>query len=678
MRNAAPNGEDCARVAAKYHLPERYFFYPAQFWRHKNHALILRALRLIAEETSEAVPVVFCGSYSDYYRAGNFKEMIALVDELRLGDRVHYLGIVPDEDMPALYTMSAGLVMPTFFGPTNIPPFEAWHYGRPVICSNIRGIREQIGDAGLLIDPRSPADLAQAMLKLWRDGSLGAKLAEAGRFRLASYSWATFVEGVADVMAEACSLLRSGRTPRYPEMNPGRRGELNPADIESHPLSGMDSTGKLFWRDGNLYRGIRPPMVQFYNNLLKQRVIDELVKKRLLIDTWDTGWSTSEFPLVLQHRVLPVVSFASEWCASQLQAAALNVLDLELALRSKSLTLWDVSPWNIVFDATHPYHVDLGSISALGGPNEWRAREQFEKLFLNPLLLFDNGLPRVARRLLFDPMVGVPSTELKGLIAARLPSFVSRTVENDTTSEVTALRHLIADFSFLSSKMQWAGYQDDNFPEFLPSARWTRKHHSVNEILRCTKPKTVFDMSANRGWYAQLAVRRGARVIAADTDDVAINKLYADAKASNLDISPLVMEFRFPEPPQGPGYKMLTSAADRFRSEMVLALALVHHLVFTCYMTFDQIVDNFEMFSSKWVAVEFISTDDTVVKEGLGWSEALFPWYTLDNFIRSLERYFIVLKNLPSDWGELPNKGDRLGEMDRTILLCERKTTKNV
>jgi glycosyltransferase involved in cell wall biosynthesis len=221
VRNPVPSGEDCARVAAKYHLPERYFFYPAQFWRHKNHALILRALRLIADETCEALPVVFCGSYSDYYRACNFKEMIALIDELCLGDRVHYLGLVPDTDMPALYTMSVGLVMPTFFGPTNIPPFEAWHYGRPVICSNIRGIREQIGDAGLLIDPRSPADLAQAMLKLWHDGSLGAKLAEAGRLRLASHGWVSFVEGVASVMAEACSLLRCGRTPRYPEMERG-------------------------------------------------------------------------------------------------------------------------------------------------------------------------------------------------------------------------------------------------------------------------------------------------------------------------------------------------------------------------------------------------------------------------------------------------------------------------
>src|SRR5581483_5612799 len=141
-------------VAEKYHLPKRYFFYPAQFWRHKNHALTLRAMKLIADQTGEKIPIVFCGAYSDYARALNFLELRALAAQLGLSSEVHYIGPVPDEDIGALYTLSAGLVMPTFFGPTNIPPMEAWHFGRPVITSDIPGMREQIGDAGLLVDPR--------------------------------------------------------------------------------------------------------------------------------------------------------------------------------------------------------------------------------------------------------------------------------------------------------------------------------------------------------------------------------------------------------------------------------------------------------------------------------------------------------------------------------------------
>jgi len=219
MRQPRPGPEELARVGAKHRLPRRYFFYPAQFWRHKNHGLILQALRIIADQTQEKIPVVLCGSYADYARALNFKEMWSLAVQLGLANGVRYLGPVPDEDMPALYTLSAGLVMPTFFGPTNIPPLEAWHFGRPVVTSDIRGLREQMGDAALLIDPRSPQALADAMLRLWRDEAAGAELAERGRARLAAHGWNSFVDGVAGILTEACERMRAGRTPKFPNVN---------------------------------------------------------------------------------------------------------------------------------------------------------------------------------------------------------------------------------------------------------------------------------------------------------------------------------------------------------------------------------------------------------------------------------------------------------------------------
>jgi glycosyltransferase involved in cell wall biosynthesis len=215
-RGPMPSDAEIARVIGKYRLPPRYFFYPAQFWRHKNHQLIVRALRRIADQTGERIPVVFCGSYVDYHRAMNFVDVMKLADEMGLRDQVHYVGLVPNEDMPALYRASAGLVMPTFFGPTNLPPLESWHYGRPVITSDIPGLREQTGDAGLLVDPRAPAALADAMLRLWRDDAFGRDLAERGRRRLAGYDWASYVDAVGTIVDEAAERVRQGRTPRYP------------------------------------------------------------------------------------------------------------------------------------------------------------------------------------------------------------------------------------------------------------------------------------------------------------------------------------------------------------------------------------------------------------------------------------------------------------------------------
>jgi len=141
---------------------------------------------------------------------------MALALKLGIADRVRYLGSVPDEDMAALYTLSAGLVMPTFFGPTNIPPLEAWYFGRPVITSDLRGAQEQNGDAGLLVDPRSPKAMADAMLRLWRDDALCTELVARGKRRLASYSWPSFMDSLGAIITEACDRVRSGRTPSYP------------------------------------------------------------------------------------------------------------------------------------------------------------------------------------------------------------------------------------------------------------------------------------------------------------------------------------------------------------------------------------------------------------------------------------------------------------------------------
>jgi glycosyltransferase involved in cell wall biosynthesis len=123
------------------------------------------------------------------------------------------LGFVPDERMAALYAGAAALVMPTFFGPTNIPVLEAWSFGCPVLTSDIRGIREQAGDAAVLVDPTSVDSVADGMRRLWSDAALAAGLAAAGRLRLASYTPADFRARLDAVVDDAKARVRDGRAP---------------------------------------------------------------------------------------------------------------------------------------------------------------------------------------------------------------------------------------------------------------------------------------------------------------------------------------------------------------------------------------------------------------------------------------------------------------------------------
>lgn len=175
-------------VQATYHLPDRYLFYPAQFWPHKNHARIIQALDLLKREYQLGIPIVLCGSYTDDLRKRTFNEVKGLVNKYGLEKYVHYLGFVPDKDMSALYSGAVALIMPTFFGPTNIPVLEAWAFSCPVITSDIRGIREQAGDAAILVDPRSVEAIADGIYRLWTDEALAHKLSANGRQRLASYT----------------------------------------------------------------------------------------------------------------------------------------------------------------------------------------------------------------------------------------------------------------------------------------------------------------------------------------------------------------------------------------------------------------------------------------------------------------------------------------------------------
>ncbi len=191
------------RVRQSYDLPESYLFYPAQFWPHKNHKRIVEALGLLAREGLR-IPLVLVGSSGgSALRAETFAGMMSTARDLNVEDLVTYLGYVPDSDVSALYAQATALIMPTFFGPTNIPVVEAWGLDCPVVTSDIRGIREQVGDAAVLVDPSSVESIAGGIRRVVEDEALRHQLVERGRGRLAAYTMEDFVERLDQIIQEA-------------------------------------------------------------------------------------------------------------------------------------------------------------------------------------------------------------------------------------------------------------------------------------------------------------------------------------------------------------------------------------------------------------------------------------------------------------------------------------------
>lgn len=146
--------------------PHKFLFYPAQFWTHKNHKNLLAAVSLLKEKIPD-IHLVLVGSEKN-----SLQKIKKMIRDNALEQNVTIMGFVSDGQVMYLYQNAVALVMPTYFGPTNIPPLEAMALGCPVIASNKYAMPEQTGDAGLLFDPDSPEELAVCIERVWNDDEL--------------------------------------------------------------------------------------------------------------------------------------------------------------------------------------------------------------------------------------------------------------------------------------------------------------------------------------------------------------------------------------------------------------------------------------------------------------------------------------------------------------------------
>ncbi len=196
------------RISKLFQLPDDYLFYPAQFWPHKNHLRIVKALGLLKQEKRLDIPIVFCGLQTGEIRKKTFNEVMSEAAKLAVDKNIFYLGYIEDACMSGLYSGAKALVMPTFFGPTNIPVLEAWQFNCPVLTSDIRGIREQVGEAAVLVDPKSVDGIAQGIYQLWTDQRLRQKLIKKGKQRLNSYQFNDFYDRFERILDKTKKLVK--------------------------------------------------------------------------------------------------------------------------------------------------------------------------------------------------------------------------------------------------------------------------------------------------------------------------------------------------------------------------------------------------------------------------------------------------------------------------------------
>jgi SAM-dependent methyltransferase len=216
----------------------------------------------------------------------------------------------------------------------------------------------------------------------------------------------------------------------------------------------------------------------------------------------------------------------------------------------------------------------------------------------------------------------------------------------------------------------YSSYYEDKREAFStePSPDWNAKQHSVRNTLVERRPKTVLDFGSNTGWFSILAAKLGCSVVAVDLDEASIDSLYATAKRDSLPILPLVVNLsrpladrpalNFADEPSlshiGGNDPLYPAPTARLQCDMVLALAVIHHLALGQGHSFDRIASMFSDLGRKFLCAEFVNVDDPMITSDRPFfpaydaSPSAFGWYTLENFISAVRRHFPSVEIRPS------------------------------
>jgi hypothetical protein len=433
---------------------------------------------------------------------------------------------------------------------------------------------------------------------------------------------------------------------------------LNLSEIQFDTGSVVDPAGFVFHHDGRVFRAISPSSVDLYRQLLTSDFISDLFDAGL-VETWIADVELEGFDLVVEHRRIPVLSCWTEWCSSMIRDATATVCRLNLELAKHDLVTKDVQPGNVQFVDGKPVWIDFGSIVQANSHGTFRF-DQFRYHSLLPVWLFSKGRFGLGRAIYGEVGAGY----LKRLsmrrpwrwIPPRYALIGRRASHVGTVAALESTLDFIERLPLAPRRSNWTEYGQGGMPGVDDPRQFGEKAQAVYGLLRRLAPGSLLDVGGNKGWYAELGASMGYRAVSFDTDDASVCDLYQRVRGERLPILPLLLDFLYPTPPYSIGLGK-ASALERLRSDVTLVLALVHHLVFEQGVHFEAIARLVSEYTLKTAIVEFPPREDRYVKK---WIRPTHHWYTLDNFVASLGRYFRFI-DIHDSW-PLPRK----------LILCSK------
>lgn len=442
------------------------------------------------------------------------------------------------------------------------------------------------------------------------------------------------------------------------------------ARLERDAGSYRDPSGFVYRRDGVVLRQIDASFAADWTRFNECGLYADLVTRGMLVpheerpltDAFDgSAWS------VIRPQHVDFVSYPYEWTFGELKDAALLTLEAELAALDAGMMLRDASAFNVQFQGVHPVLIDSLSFARAEPGSPWLAYRQFCEHFLAPLALMAERDIRTVR--LMRGPEGVPidlaarllpgRTRLRLGLGAHL-HLHSRAQRQHATDEATvrptslptsrlralvqSLRSTVESLRWHPIGTEWADYADSTSYGDEATAAKTRL---VGQMLGEAGGRVVWDLGANTGRYSAIASGLGRRVVAFDADPAAAERHYASLRSDGrTDTTPLVMDLADPSPQLGWAGRERRSLAERADADVLLALALVHHLAIGRNVPLAMVLGWFAELAPQLI-VEWVPRDDAMVRRLLAARRDRLDGYSEEAFQAALEERWSVVERAP-------------------------------
>jgi hypothetical protein len=457
------------------------------------------------------------------------------------------------------------------------------------------------------------------------------------------------------------------------------------------PGSFRDPDSAVFVAGDKVLRGLSGRAAADYDRLTGTSFFPRLVASGQVVGTTEHEGDAppsprgSRWDRVLEHERVPVVSYPYEWPFAMLREAATLHLEVLASALDENMSLKDGTAYNLQFFGSRPTFIDVGSFEPASGP--WPGYRQFCQTMLFPLMI-QAYLGAPFQAMLRGGVDGLQPSDVAGMFSGlhrlrkgvlrnvTLHSMLERRVTTGSERVKTELKDsgfstevakataknlakLVAGLDVKRRGSSWSDYRDScSYTDADAGA----KRAFVRSALAAGPSGLVLDLGANDGAYSRLAAEQADYVVAVDGDEMVVDALYRRLRSEGSEnILPLVMNLV--DPSGGIGWRNRERApfVERIRPDLVLALALVHHVAIAANVPLPEVVSWLGSFGAR-VVVEFVDVDDVQVQRLLANKPpGLFDDYGREAFERLLAEQFLV-----HDQQHLPNG-------TRTLYLAEPK-----